>query len=154
AALRALLAEFSGMIQVAVLNACYSDEVGQEIENMAGCVVGMPGPVGDETARRFSEAFYAALFAGRSVRSAFNQAAVVYGLHAGNGRVRDVTIDAMAARSSMPVLRHRPDLDPAKLVIVAGGSSTQHWRRRSVTVLLVAGIAVAITAAAVHLSSV
>lgn len=67
-----LLSSFKDQVRVVVLNACCSLEQAREISLVIDCVVGMNASVGDEAARRFSAAFYAALAFGRDVQLAFN----------------------------------------------------------------------------------
>lgn len=152
-ALRALLAEFPKTIQLVLLNACYSDEIAYELENVVGFVIGMPGPIGDKTAREFSEVFYAALFSGRSVRSAFNQAVAVYGIRTKQElTTRDITAGAQPNSYHVPILRHRPDLDPAKSVIVESAGRVRPRRRGAVRLLLAAAATGSLVTAGIYAS--
>jgi CHAT domain-containing protein len=152
-ALRELLAEFPRTTQLVLLNACYSDEVANELENIVGIVIGMPGPIGDRTARAFSEVFYAALFSGRSVRSAFNQAAALYRVHTKlEQATRDIAADAQATPDRMPILRHRPDLDPTNASIVASAARIRRRHRGAVRLLLAAAVTGSLATAAGYAS--
>lgn len=68
------LAQFLALfpnIQCVVLNACYTDEVGDALVATAPCVVGMATAVTDHGAIDFATAFYDALGAGKLFADAF-----------------------------------------------------------------------------------
>jgi hypothetical protein len=117
-ALRKLLVEFPPTIKLVVLNACCSDEVAGEIVDVVGCVIGMTEPIYDEPARRFSEALYIALYAGRSVTTAFNQALALYDPQRRSGRTRDVEQVASSRDVQVPVLRTRAGVDASEIVLL------------------------------------
>lgn len=142
-ALRALLVEFSGTLKLVVLNACYSDAVAREIVEVVGCVIGMPGPVGDRAARAFSEALYAALCAGRSVACAFQQALVLGGLERDTAASRDLVPSSAPGSPPVAVLRTRRDVDPDQLRLVTGATLPAPRRRHG----LASALAVAACAA-------
>ncbi|MEI2610628.1 MAG: CHAT domain-containing protein [Candidatus Promineifilaceae bacterium] len=72
-ALARFLAHFPN-IQCIVLNACYSNEVGDALVTVAPCVVGMATDVTDVAAIQFAEAFYDAIGAGKSFAHTFRLA--------------------------------------------------------------------------------
>lgn len=63
---------FKEKLKCVVLNACYSDVQGQSIQNEVDYVVGMKAAVDDTSATKFAVAFYDAVFAGTSFRTAFD----------------------------------------------------------------------------------
>ena len=58
-------------IRCVVLNACYSEKQAFEIARHVDCVVGMSNAIVDEAAIAFSESFYLAIAAGKTVQTAF-----------------------------------------------------------------------------------
>lgn len=62
-------------VRVVVLNACETLPVAKRISQVVDYTVAMELPIHDSAAIRFSGAFYAALAFGRTVRSAFEEAA-------------------------------------------------------------------------------
>ena len=70
-ALRQLFAIFKETTRCVVLNACYSESQAAAISEEVAYVVGMAQSVHDETARRFSPAFYRGLGYGEDIPSAF-----------------------------------------------------------------------------------
>lgn len=69
-----LFSRFSNQISCIVLNACYSEVQAQTIAQHIPNVIGADNAIGDPLAIRFTEGFYAALFAGRSYLDAYNMA--------------------------------------------------------------------------------
>ncbi len=61
-------------VRVILLNACHSRPLAEAVTEVIDCAVGMNGAVGDAAAVTFAAAFYAAVGAGRSVRTAFERA--------------------------------------------------------------------------------
>lgn len=59
-------------IRCVVLNACYSEKQASEIARHVDCVVGMSNAIVDEAAIAFSESFYLAIAAGKTVQTAFD----------------------------------------------------------------------------------
>jgi hypothetical protein len=101
-----LFAILKDNIRCVVLNACYSEAQAQAIAQQIEAVVGMQQAIGDEAAIHFASAFYQALGYGRSVQDAFDL-----------GRLQ---IDlANLPEEQTPQLRHTPNRDPAKLILVA-----------------------------------
>lgn len=60
-------------VNCVVLNACFSFEQAQAINQSINCVIGMSSSISDEAAIAFSSAFYLALASGRSIQNAFDQ---------------------------------------------------------------------------------
>ena len=54
-----------------VLNACYSQELADQLDRWVDCVVGMVREIGDDAAREFARAFYRSLGHGLDFRQAF-----------------------------------------------------------------------------------
>jgi hypothetical protein len=98
-----------------------------------------------------SEAFYAALCAGRSVASAYKQAIVMCGLRDRQQTTRDLTRENEPAPDDVAVLRHRPDVDPDRIHLVPAAQpmppSVQprnlRWGIIGASVVVVASIATA-----------
>jgi len=59
-------------IDCVFLNACYSDVQAEDIYPYVNYVVGMNQKIGDEAAKQFAIGFYDTLFAGESIKSAFD----------------------------------------------------------------------------------
>ena len=60
--------------RLVLLNACYSQQQADELCTAVDCVVGMTGPIRDDSARTFAVGFYRALGNGRSVANAVEHA--------------------------------------------------------------------------------
>lgn len=71
AALRDLFQLGQARLRCVVLNACYTEEQAAAIAEVVDCVVGMSDAISDDAARHFATAFYGALGAGQSVKTAF-----------------------------------------------------------------------------------
>lgn len=99
-------------IQVVLLNACYTSEQADAIAEIIDVVIGMSGAVSDETASVFAAAFYRAVGAGRSVKSAFDLGVNAIRLE---GLVND----------DVPVIRERPGVYADSLVL-ASNLMTSH----------------------------
>jgi hypothetical protein len=67
----AALFEIFACVQCVVLNACHSEVQANCIHHHVSCVVGMSQQMGDESARRFSSAFYDGIFDGWDYAKAF-----------------------------------------------------------------------------------
>ena len=59
-------------IDCVFINACYSDVQAEDIYPYVNYVVGMNQKIGDEAAKQFAIGFYDTLFAGQSIKSAFD----------------------------------------------------------------------------------
>jgi hypothetical protein len=59
-------------IRLVVLNACFSQELADEISRYVDCVIGMKNQVNDNAARTFAESFYFGVASGQSVHTAFD----------------------------------------------------------------------------------
>ncbi len=68
-----LLSEYKSSLQCVILNACYSATQGALIAQEIPFTVMMDGPLTDKAAIKFSEGFYDALGAGRSIEFAFRE---------------------------------------------------------------------------------
>jgi HEAT repeat protein len=122
--LRRLFEAFPRTVRLVVLNACFSDEQCDVLKEVIGCAIGMTASMGDVAARRFAEALYGALGAGRSVKVAFDKAVAFLHIvaQAGDGDTREVRRDVDAAErtlASVPVLRCRAELDPDRISFVS-----------------------------------
>ena len=71
-ALADLFRHFSQQIECVVLNACYTQVQAEEIVKQINFVVGMRQPILDASAIAFSQGFYGALGAGRSITKAYD----------------------------------------------------------------------------------
>lgn len=110
AALARLFEVFRGDIGLVVLNACFSLPQAEAIAARVGCAIGTRREIGDEAAITFSATFYQALAFGTSVQAAFDQARAA------------LEMDHPEEREC-PELVVRPDVDAAKLVLVAPGEA-------------------------------
>jgi AAA-like domain/CHAT domain len=70
-ALAKLFNLFNKYVECVVLNACYSEVQAQAIVRYIPYVIGMNQAIGDEAARWFSQGFYRAIWADRSIEDAF-----------------------------------------------------------------------------------
>lgn len=70
-ALRDLFQLGQVQLRCVVLNACYTEEQAAAIAEVVDCVVGMSDAISDDAAQRFAAAFYGALGAGQSIKTAF-----------------------------------------------------------------------------------
>lgn len=117
AALRQLFEAFHGDIRVVVLNACLSLPQAEAIADVVGCAIGTRGSISDEAAITFGASFYRAIAFGHSVRAAYDQARVALALEHFEDR-------------ECPELVVRPDVDPARLVLVPPGAAPgPRWPR-------------------------
>lgn len=80
-ALRHLFATLRGNIRVVVLNACESSEQANKVAEVIDFVIGMDDSVDDETARKFSAAFYLGIASARAIDTAFNMGISSVKLH-------------------------------------------------------------------------
>lgn len=110
AALKQLFEVFRGDIRVVVLSACLSLPQARAIADVVGCAIGTRGSISDEAAITFGAAFYRALASGESVQAAYDQARAALALE--HFEERDC-----------PELVARPDVDPARLVLVPAGGT-------------------------------
>jgi hypothetical protein len=78
--LAALFEVFSHEIRCVVLNSCYSEPQAEAIAQHIDCVVGTSSAIVDDSAIRFSAAFYQALAYGRNIGHAFALGQVAIGL--------------------------------------------------------------------------
>lgn len=103
-ALRDLFQLDQARLRCVVLNACYTEEEASAIAEVVDCVVGMTGAISDDAAQLFATAFYGALGAGQSVKTAFA---------AGCNRIDLSNL----AEQDKPVLK-APQVDPATIQFV------------------------------------
>lgn len=80
-ALKHLFATLRGNIRVVVLNACESSKQANKVAEVIDFVIGMDDSVDDETARKFSAAFYLGIASARSIDTAFNMGISSVKLH-------------------------------------------------------------------------
>lgn len=112
-------------VEIVILNACYSDSLADALLAHAKCVIGMHGPIGDESARRFAAGFYGGLAEGSSVASAFEQGRAAIGLPGSAGgapaTARDIEAGGMGHEPvPPPTLRGRAGVDTSKLFLAEG----------------------------------
>ncbi|HEX2206826.1 MAG TPA: CHAT domain-containing protein, partial [Longimicrobium sp.] len=105
AALAQLFTVFRGDIRVVVLNACFSLPQAEAIADVVGCAIGTRGEISDEAAIAFGACFYRAIAFGCSVQAAYDQARTALALEHFHDR-------------ECPALVVRPDIDPARLVLI------------------------------------
>jgi hypothetical protein len=119
-----LLKVFPACVRLVVLNACYSDEQCQQIADAVGCAVGMTASIADAAAERFARGFYKSLFGGESVGRAVDCGLALIDQYGHTdvglpGARRDVADSSehhpRRTYASVPVLRHRGDVDPDQL---------------------------------------
>lgn len=75
--LEELFATLKNKIRVVVLSACYSETQATLIAKHIDCVIGVSGTLDDSDAAKYSERFYTALVAGRSVQMAHSEASII-----------------------------------------------------------------------------
>ncbi|HEX6037330.1 CHAT domain-containing protein [Longimicrobium sp.] len=140
--LREFFKVFRGRIRLVVLNACLSLPQAQAIAEVVGCAIGTPDKISDRAAITFASSFYRAVAFGESVQAAFDQARAA------------LRLESFAERE-YPQLLHRKDVDPARLVLIPGGSEPvpppPARRARRVTVAATALLLTAGTAAAIKI---
>ncbi len=90
--------------RLVVLNACFSDDLADDLLGIVDCVVGMQGAISDEAARSFAVAFYRTLGYRGSVGNAVQQAIATL---AGKGLPNE----------QLPVCHVRPTIDADALVL-------------------------------------
>lgn len=88
-ALAMMIKSASERTRLVVLNACYSDGLGEALRNVVDCVVGANGSIDDAAARSFAMAFYRALGYRCSVGIAVDQALATL---AGKGYDENVSV--------------------------------------------------------------
>lgn len=66
-----LFSILKGNIRCVILNACYSETQAQAIAKYVDCVIGISNAISDQSAIRFSSAFYQVLGYGRNLKTAF-----------------------------------------------------------------------------------
>jgi hypothetical protein len=107
-------------VRVVVLHAGFSERHADALLAHVDCVVGMPGAVVDDAARRFAVGFYEALGDRASVQVAYDMACVAMrpprsrpGANPGLG-TRDIVLERAG-----PQLRVRPGVDASTLILTA-----------------------------------
>lgn len=142
-ALRQLFQACRGNIQMVVLNACSSLPQAEAIAEVVGCAIGLRGEISDAAAITFGSSFYRAIGFGESVRAAYDQACAALALGHFEERER-------------PQLVFRPDVDPARLILIPSGIAEEDAReagsvgrgraRIMVAVIALAGAAIVASA--------
>lgn len=140
-ALSQLFRAFRGDVRLVVLNACFSLPQAEAIAEVVGCTIGTSGAISDDAAITFGARLYSAIAFGHSVKTAFDQARAALAL-------------SHSTERDCPRLITRPDVDPARIVLVQPTSvpPTAHrpqsgsWPR--LTKLAIGAVAVAATALA------
>lgn len=105
-ALKATLRALKGDICLMVFNACYSRQQAEMIAEDIDCVVVMNEAINDDAAIAFSNAFYQALFSGKSVQNAFDQARSA------------VMLEGELRSAHAPKLLVRPGIDASKVTLI------------------------------------
>ena len=103
-ALANLFKALSNKIDVVFLNACYSETQARAIAEHINCVIGMSNEIYDTTAIEFASMFYLSLGFKRSIKEAFDLAAVQIGMLSLPG-------------PAVPQLIVKEGIDPSKLFI-------------------------------------
>lgn len=116
--LKGLLSNFKRWLRVVVLNACYSETQANALLEAVGIVIAMRSPIADNAAINFAASFYRALGFDRSIQEAFDQA------------VSSLQLEGIP-QEDVPVLMHRPDIDPSRLTITDPGNLAESARRAS-----------------------
>jgi mRNA-degrading endonuclease RelE of RelBE toxin-antitoxin system len=91
--------------RVVIFSTCFSESQAMEVAKHIDVAIGMKSTIWDEAARIFAATFYSAIGYGKSIKEAFNQAKVALQLE-------------NIPQEDIPVLFTRPEIDPAKLVLV------------------------------------
>jgi len=95
-------------IRCVVLNACYSQVQAEAIRDHVDCVVGMTDFIDDPAAVAFASSFYLALGYGESAKAAFDLGC------------NQIDLSGLTG-ASLPILLHRPAVDPATVKVGPGG---------------------------------
>ncbi|HYR10295.1 MAG TPA: CHAT domain-containing protein, partial [Longimicrobium sp.] len=104
--LRELFQKDRGSIRLVVLTACHSRPQAEAIKEVVGCAIGTRDQISDQASILFNAKFYSAIASGRSVQDAFERARLALRLeHPHEAEILE--------------LLHRPDVDPAKVVLVS-----------------------------------
>jgi AAA-like domain/CHAT domain len=109
-ALANLCALFDDNVSCVVLNACYSQAQANEIVQHIPYVIGMSRSIGDDAARQFSQGFYRAIWAERSIEEAFASGVNAIELQGGGSMSEELT-PVLLRRSDFKSL----DLSPSNL---------------------------------------
>ncbi|BCM88888.1 5'-methylthioadenosine/S-adenosylhomocysteine nucleosidase [Abditibacteriota bacterium] len=72
-ALSSLMRVLGKKVQIALINACYSQAQAEAIREFVPCTIGMNDVIADESAIAFAAGFYRALAYGQDVKNAFDQ---------------------------------------------------------------------------------
>jgi hypothetical protein len=104
-ALAQMIGSAAPFARLVVLNACFSDGLAEELDDVVDCVVGMRGAIGDDAARAFAVGFYRALGARRSVGNAVAQAAAALGAR-------------QLPDEHLPICRTRAGIDADAVILV------------------------------------
>ncbi len=127
--LRELFQLYPGDIRLVVLSACHSRPQAEAIAEVVGCAVGTRGRISDAAAITFNAKFYSAIACGQSVKAAFKRARMALALE--HFEERDC-----------PELLVRPDVDPAKLILVSRFRRFAHLMTAAVATLVLSSAAV------------
>src|SRR5688500_8663451 len=103
-ALANLFKVLSNKIDVVFLNACYSEKQAKAISENINCVIGMSNAIYDTTAIEFASMFYLSLCFKRSIKEAFELAAVQIAMFSLPG-------------PAVPQLIVKEGIDPSKMFI-------------------------------------
>jgi hypothetical protein len=126
--LREIFRSAAVSVKLAVLSGCFSEPHAQALLEHVDCVVGMPGPIPDDAARRFAVGFYEALGDRAPVQTAYELGCLAMGRQqppraATPGEIHDLVSGQSPPRgdeSTRPRLLVRPGVDASTLVLTAG----------------------------------
>jgi hypothetical protein len=93
-------------VKLVVLNACYSEPQAEALLERVGCVVGVSGVIGHDSARNFAIGFYGGLGERASIAAAYKQ-----------GRAA-ISLEGLPD-SDRPQLKVRDGVDASRLVLAA-----------------------------------
>ena len=116
-------------VKVVVLNACFSEAHAEALLECVDCVVGMTGPILDESAKHFAIGFYEGLGDRMSIQDAYENGCLSIRLRGSSPvamsshGVRDVQADSLVSNANgvyaHPRLRSRSGVDPSRLILAA-----------------------------------
>lgn len=121
-ALTAMIESAASSARIVVLNACYSDAQADALCRVVDCVVGMTGPIGDDTARAFAMSFYRALAHQRSVGNAVAQVSATLAAKQLPGH-------------HLPRCRTRSGIDVHRVMMGSRVARDESWARRFEAIL-------------------
>jgi hypothetical protein len=104
-AIAGLLRAMETDIRLVFFAACHSESLAEAAASVVGLAIGMGDEVEEKAATQLSASFYGGVAMGLTVQRAFDEALAVVGMHG-------------LAEQDKPRLCRRPDVDPAKVVLL------------------------------------